>query len=155
MSTYKLHDAFDMAIQLERNGHAFYTAAAGYADDDIAKALLTELADWEREHEKLFKLMRDEVAATAEEKVAPEAAAYVKDVVDGKIFKHRDEAMHKLTAQSTVAEIFDLAIEMETSAMLLFIGIRGMVAGDAGRIDQVIAEEMNHVRILSEQSRKV
>ena len=63
--------------------------------------------------------------------------------------------MHKLTAQSTVAEIFDLAIEMETSAMLLFIGIRGMVAGDAGRIDQVIAEEMNHVRILSEQSRKV
>ena len=71
MSTYKLHDAFDMAIQLERNGHAFDTAAAGYADDDIAKALLTERADWEREHEKLFKLMRDEVAATARRRSHP------------------------------------------------------------------------------------
>lgn len=154
MPTYKLEDAFDMAIQLERNGHAFYTAAAGHADDKVAKALLTELADWEREHEKLFKLMRDEVAATAEEPVSVEAAAYVHEVVDGKIFKHHDEAMQKLTAQSTTAEIFDLAIEMETSAMLLFIGIRGMVADEAEQIDHVIAEEMNHVRILSEQSRK-
>ena len=155
MTTYKLQDAFDMAIQLERNGHAFYTAAAGYAGDDIAKALLTELADWEREHEKLFRLMRDEASAASGEPVSPEAAAYVAEVVDGKIFKHHDAAAQKLTAQSTVAEIFDLAIEMETSAMLLFIGIRGMVADDAERIDQVIAEEMNHVRILSEQSRKV
>ena len=155
MSAYTLHDAFDMAIQFERNGHAFYTAAAGLAGDDLVKSLLTELADWEREHEKLFKLMRDEAAAAADGPVSAEAAAYVAEIVEGKIFKHHDAAAQKLTAESTVAEIFDLAIEMETSAMLFFIGIRGMVSADADRIDQVIAEEMNHVRILSEQSRKV
>ncbi len=155
MSTYKLEDAFDMAVQLERNGHMFYTAAADYAADAPAKSLLSELAAWEREHEKLFRLMRDALTADAEEAVSPQAAAYVHEVVDGKIFKHRDDSMQKLTAQSTTAEIFDLAIELETSAMLFFIGIRGMVSDGAEQIDTIIAEEMNHVRILSEQLRSV
>ena len=153
---YSLENVFDMALQLERNGHQFYRRAAEFSTNPAAKTLLTELAEWELRHEKLFAEMKATSGAPAETDQAAEAAEFIQAVVEGKIFKHRDESMARLTGESTFAEIIEMAIEMETSAMLLFTGLRQMIAGGAGggaeSIDQVIQEEMGHVRILSRQA---
>jgi len=92
---YSLEDVFDMAVQLERNGHEFYAAAAELSQDAGAKKLLSELADWERQHEKLFIEMRSELPDPTPN---PEAAEYIEALVEGKIFKNRDAARQKLTA---------------------------------------------------------
>ena len=147
MATYTLNDVFEMAVQLERNGHEFYAAAAGFTADEGAKKLLGELADWERQHEKLFAQMGADLPDAAPN---AEAAEYVKAIVEGKIFKHRDEARQKLTAELSTDEILDLAIEMETSAMLFFLGMRQLAGTGGLRVDQIIEEEMRHVSILTE-----
>ena len=155
MTTYRLEDVFEMAMQLERNGHEFYATAAGFAEAGRAKELLAELAEWERRHEELFRDMRDiAVASGAAVEESSEAAAYVHAVVDGKIFKNRDERLARLMGESTMEEILDMAIELETSAMLFFLGIRELSGEGKEKIDAIIAEEMRHVSILSEQSKQ-
>jgi rubrerythrin len=147
---YTLEDVFDMAIQLERNGHEFYAQAAACSQGD-AKKLLTELADWERQHEKLFTQMRTDLPSIAPD---AEAAEYIEALVEGKIFKARDAARQKLTGDLPADEILDLAIEMETSAMLFFLGMRQLADTGGLKVDQIIQEEMRHVSILTDQMGK-
>jgi rubrerythrin len=85
---------------------------------------------------------------------AGEAAAYLQAMVAGKVFKLHDQAMQKLTGQATLAMIFDLAIGMEKEAILFYLGIREMVTKGKDKIDEVIREEMRHIRILTDQSLK-
>ena len=147
-----LADVFEMAMHLERNGREFYSAAADRAEEGRVKELLSELVEWERRHEELFGDMRD-IAVSSGAAIAEgsEAAAYVHAVVDGRIFKHRDEALARLTGESTEEEILDMAIELETSAVLFFLGIRELAGQGKEKIDAIIAEEMRHVCMLSEQ----
>jgi len=55
-------EAFELAIELERYGYDFYTAFAESIDDDNGKALMTFLANAEKEHEEAFTKMRENAA---------------------------------------------------------------------------------------------
>jgi len=55
-------EAFDLAIELERYGYDFYTAFAESIDDPEGKALMTFLANAEKEHEDAFTKMRENAA---------------------------------------------------------------------------------------------
>ncbi len=152
---YALEEVFEMAMQLERNGEAFYIAAAKHARQDATKKLLLEMADWERRHEKLFQQMADSIDEDDRTEYvdhAGEAVAYVQSLVHGKVFQLHDEAMQSLAGQATMMMIFEMAIAMEKEAILFYLGVREMVPKGHDKIDEIIAEEMRHVRILSEQS---
>ena len=154
---YALEEVFEMAMQLERNGEAYYTAAAKHANHDTAKKLLLKMADWEHRHEELFKQMAADIPEDDQTEIVDhggEAAAYLQSMGAGKVFQLHDEAMQRLTGQASLALIFDLAIGMEKEAILFYLGIREMVTKGKDRLDEIIREEMRHVRILTEQSLK-
>ena len=152
---YAIEEVFEMAIQLERNGEIFYAAAAKHARQPHAKKLLLEMADWERNHEKLFEQMRDDLPQNQRTNYTDQggqAAAYLQALVAGEVFQLHDKAMQELTGQATLSLIMDLAIGMEKEAILFYLGVRDMVTNGRDGIDAIIAEEMRHVQILTEQS---
>ena len=154
---YAVEEVFEMAMQLERNGEAYYTAAAKHTNHDTSKKLLLEMAKWERRHEEFFKQMAADIPEPDQTEMvghAGEAAAYLQSMVAGKVFQLHDQAMQRLTGQATLAMIFDLAIGMEKEAILFYLGIREMLTKGKDKIDEIIREEMRHICILTDQSLK-
>ena len=62
MPAFSINEIIEMAVQIERNGYAFYNEAAKRKDlDDDSRKLITWLRDAELDHEKTFLRLRDEV----------------------------------------------------------------------------------------------
>ena len=146
---FSADEVFQMAIQMEKNGAAFYRQAAGAAADDDNKKFLLELADMEVEHEKTFTELKQQL--TAQEKAATvfdpqgEAAMYLKALVDTRVFFEKDIDV------TSMRDILMAAIEAEKDSIVFYLGMKDAVPDDLGksRLDAIIREEMGHVRLLS------
>jgi len=151
MYDFNAKDVFEMALQMERNGAAFYKNAAQKAATDDARKLLMELSNMEEGHEKAFSVMMRDLADP--EKTATvfdpngEAAAYLKGLVDTRVF------FEKTVDPSTLKDIFMAAIGAEKDSIVFYLGIRDLVPEKYGkhRIDAIIKEEMGHIEALSRQ----
>ena len=149
MYDFNADDIFEIAEQLERNGAAFYRTAAEATADDAARELLLKLAAMEDDHEKTFTKMRSELKAS--EKTAtvfdPEGDAvhYLRALADTRVF------FEKAVDTSSLEAILKDAITAEKDSIVFYLGMREAVPEDMGRtrLDQVIQEEMGHIRLLS------
>ena len=74
MAAFSAAEAFEMAMEIEKNGEAFYTAVAAKSADPEVKALFEDLALQEQGHYKAFEKMLEDV------KPAPELPADVSAV---------------------------------------------------------------------------
>ena len=148
---FNADEVFEMAEQLERNGNKFYRQAAESIDDKSHQELLIKLADMEVDHEKTFKAMRKELAE--QEKAGTvfdpqgEAALYLKALADTRVF------FEKKIDLSTMENILKAAIEAEKDSIVFYLGMRNAVPEKLGqsRLDDIIQEEMQHIRILSKE----
>ena len=57
MGTLTVAEVLEWALQIEKNGEAFYTEAAAKSTDEEVKALLLDLAAQERGHSQVFSKM--------------------------------------------------------------------------------------------------
>ena len=148
---FNADDIFEIAQQMERNGAAFYRNAAGSVDDSSVKEFLLEFAAMEDEHEKTFIELRKEL--TAAEKTPTvfdpnnESALYLKALADTRVFFKKEIDI------STVAGIFKSAITAEKDSIVFYLGMKDLVPGALGKdkMDDIIKEEMGHIKILSQK----
>jgi rubrerythrin len=148
---FNADDVFEMAEQLERNGGKFYRTAAQSTDDSENKKFLLELAAMEDQHEKSFQSMRAEL--TTREKASTvfdpqgEAALYLRALADTRIFFEKEMNV------TSMKEIFKSAIEAEKDSIVFYLGMKDAVPENLGkgRLDQIIKEEMGHIRLLSKK----
>ena len=146
---FSANEVFQMAIQMEKNGAAFYRKAAEAAADEKNKKFLQELADMEVEHERTFTDLRQQL--TEQERAATvfdpegEAAMYLKALVDTRVFFEKDIDV------TSMRDILMAAIEAEKDSIVFYLGMKDAVPDDLGksRLDAIIREEMGHVRLLS------
>jgi rubrerythrin len=95
-----------MAIQIEKNGNAFYQKAAKAAADNALKKLFKDLANMEDLHEKYFLKLKKEL--TAKERVQDvydpdaEGVLYLNAFASGHIFKV-DSNRQGATGEETIA----------------------------------------------------
>ena len=144
-------DVFEMAEQLERNGAKFYQDSAAGIDGESARQLLVKLANMEIDHEKTFKQMRKDLAA-AEKKPTVfdpegEAVLYLRALADTRVFFEKD------IDTSSLREILKAAIEAEKDSIVFYLGMKEMVPEKRGqdRLEEIIKEEMSHIRMLSRE----
>ena len=148
---FNAKDVFEMAKQIERNGVKFYQSAAAGVAGETEKKMLTALAKMEATHEKTFSDMENELTEqeTAETTFDPdnETALYVKALADTKVF------FDKQIDTTSMKEILKAAITAEKDSIVFYLGMRDLVPGKLGgkRIDDIIKEEMSHIRILSKE----
>jgi rubrerythrin len=147
-----------LAEEIERNGARFYTLAADQSKSPSTRQFFTELASMEKEHEKVFTLLRSKL--TAQEK-APitfdpdgETGQYLKalagvSVVDDRA-KNAFALAAKLSDQEGLVKALRAAIDLEKDSVVFYLGIKELVPAHLGRerVDEIIHEEMRHIRIL-------
>lgn len=146
---FNADDVFEMAEQMERNGAKFYRTAAENTADTANREFLLELASMEDQHEKTFKAMRTELSA--KEKASTvfdpegEAALYLRALADTRVFFEKEIDV------TSLKKILKSAIEAEKDSIVFYLGMKEAVPEKfgKGRLDEIIKEEMGHVRLLS------
>jgi len=155
--TFNADEIFEIAEQIERNGAKFYRKATENAALADVKDALLDLAAMEDEHEKTFADMRAKL--TPAEKAGAsfdpdgEAALYLQAMADGKVFDTRGDPSERLTGDETFRDVLTTAIGLEKDSIVFYLAMKGMVpqARGRGKMDDIIKEEMSHIRILSEK----
>ncbi len=142
-------EIFEMALQLERNGAAFYRNAAENVPDSQNKKLLLGLAKMEEDHERDFTILRKKLTDSKPDYYDPdgEAARYLQSIADTKIFFERGLDI------TSMKEILKEAILAEKDSTIFYMGLKELVPDEPGKnkLEQIIKEEMTHIRILSEK----
>jgi rubrerythrin len=148
---FSAKDIFEMAKQIERNGVKFYQTAAVSVSDASEKELLLNLAKMEEQHEQTFVDLEAELSDTESAGTTfdpeDENALYLKALADTRVFFEKD------IDTSSLKEILKDAITAEKDSIVFYIGMKNLVPEKLGttRIDQIINEEMGHIRLLSKE----
>jgi len=126
--TFNAIEVFEIAEQIERNGEVFYRRAAERFRDSEAGGIFAKLAGWEVKHEAAFAALRKQLAKEPDEllRIDPENLP-----VDAK-------AMAGLSAFGINT---DATVELKE-----FVPVAVAVS----EIDDIIAEELRHVRTIIE-----
>ncbi len=148
---FNADEIFEIAVEIERNGAKFYRSAAENVSNDEKKKFLLELATMEDEHEETFNNMRKQL--TTDEKVVTtfdpqgDAEAYLRALADTRVF------YEKKIDKTSLKEIFKAAITAEKDSIVFYLGMKDVVPAHLGRnrLDDIIKEEMGHIRLLSNE----
>lgn len=148
---FNAKEILEMAEQIERNGHSFYTKAAEDVKDADIKDFLNELAAMEVNHEKTFIEMKAALADNEKEDVVfdpyEETALYIQALADTRVF------YQKQIDTTSAEEVLKEAIAAEKESIVFYLGMKDMVPDESGkaRIDEIIREEMKHIQIISKE----
>lgn len=158
---FNADEVLELAVDIERNGEAFYRKAAETVAEAEAKKLFISLANWEKQHAQAFSAMRDKYAAErlAQAELDPdgEASKYLAEIVDGKLFDAKAGAAELLGQAREPREILRLALEREKDTVLFYTALKELAAACGGEeeVASIIREEMSHVRIISAELRRL
>lgn len=135
-----------MAVQVEKDGLAFYIACAATHNTEAVGELFTWMADQERIHVEVFTEMREGLAErTLPESYPGETDAYIASLVSDRVFPSADAC----TAFNNESAAIATALDMEKQSILLYSGIRNLVRiSEQEVMDRVIEEEREHIRRL-------
>jgi rubrerythrin len=148
-------EVFDMAIQIEANGAAFYRKAAGLQKDSSDQHFLETIALMEDRHKADFEEMKKQVSDLEKSPTVfdpdDELTLYLKAMADAHGGEGSPDVLEMLTGQETMTEIIRIAIGLEKESILFYLGLKDMVPPKLGRdrINGIIEEEKKHVAQLS------
>ncbi len=148
---FNADEIFEIAEQIERNGAKFYRSAAKNIEDENKKRLLVHLAEMEDEHGLTFKTMREQLSE--DEKTMTrfdpedETSGYLRALADTRVFYEKE------VDASSFEEILKNAIAAEKESIVFYLGMKDVVPVNLGndKLDEIIKEEMSHIRLLSKE----
>ena len=152
-------EIFEIAERIERNGAEFYRQAAGSISDASVRQLLLDFASMEDEHAKVFVSMRADLSDQERKSTVfdpeGEAAQYLRALADLRVFDEEAEEdfalSQELSEEAKTKKVFRGAISREKESIVFYLGMKELVPEKFGknRIDNIIKEEMKHIRLLS------
>ncbi len=155
------YEVLEIAERIERNGAKFYRRAAAISTDSDISTLLVQLAQWESQHVKVFRDMKEH---------SVEQKWEIGDVTPGRVggldaralaglavFGLQPNPADELTGQETRADVLRMAIEKEKDSIVYYTGLKDLIpsAPDRKVIEEIIQEEMKHVRILAQSLEQI
>ncbi len=160
MAVYSVNEVIEMAVQIERNGYAFYNEAIKRSDlDEASKELLTYLRDEELTHENTFLALRDEIDLEVL-KLSIDwelIAEYLKAIVDSRIFNSESSALQLVANSKDAREIINNAITFEKVTLLYFHTLSDNISDPKthNALRKIINEEIRHILKLNEFKKKM
>ena len=159
--TFNADEIFEMAIEIEQNGSAFYREAAQNAKDEDTKKMLLDMAAMEDGHVRTFEEMRkfltDKEKAETVYDPNNEGALYLQAMADSHGMEGKVSPTQKLTGQETTREVYEIALNAEKESVVFYYGLKEYVSARAGKekVEAVIKEELSHIRTLLEYLNKL
>ncbi len=148
-------EVFEIAEQIERNGAKFYRKAAEQFNEPDIRNMFLKLADWETGHEQIFKDMGKQLSKPNDKTGSPE---FEKKQFDPKlmaclaVFDTGPESVHKLRNMENILEVLKSAVEKEKDSIAFYEGLKDFAhdGDDKDKVDDIIEEEMRHIKILNQ-----
>jgi rubrerythrin len=148
---FSADEVFEMGMDIERNGEAYYRKAAELTKDASVKAVFTDLMTQEQQHYVTFKRLRDSLPPrTSLPTVAdPESEEYLylDALVKSRLFNNVHEAESLAGKVAGPVEALRAAMSFEKDTVLFFQSMKAMTDERLGKseIDRLIDEEHNHI----------
>ena len=156
---FNVDEIFEMAEQIERNGARFYRKIAEGSPKGDVRDLFLQFAAMEEGHEKVFESMRaklsDKDKASTVFDPEGESAQYLRSLADLRVFDgnagENFAFSEDLDEKERMKSAFRAAIGLEKESIVFYQGMKEFVPEGLGksRINDIIKEEMKHIRILS------
>jgi len=152
---FNLNEVFEMAIQIEANGAAFYRKAAGFQKNPDDREFLEKLGRMEDKHKQTFEDMRREVSDAEKQQTvfdpANELSMYLKAMADSHGGEGNPDIADSFTGEESIEEIITTAIGLEKESILFYLGLKDLVPPKYGhdKLDHIIKEEKLHVAQLN------
>jgi rubrerythrin len=146
---FNANEIFEIAIKIEQNGAIFYRDAAKQVKGEKEKEFLLYLAKMEDDHEATFatmqKELKDEETVSTTFDPDDETVLYLKALADTRVFS--EEKM----PDSNFKNILSCAIQAEKDSIAFYLGMKALVPPKMGqsKIDDIIKEEMSHIKLLA------
>ena len=158
---FNAREVFDMGVQIERNGKAFYEASAKKASNAAVRALFGELATWEAGHVRIFEKLRDTLSpkAGAAEVFDPDGDAqrYLQAAADSHVFlKNKNPEAIAAKCKDAMTAL-DMAVTFEKDSVVFYTTMKKVVPPNLGKstIDRIIAEEIKHIGMLIDKEKQL
>jgi rubrerythrin len=144
-------DVLQWAMQIEKNGKAFYDAASAKRTDPQVRDLFENLAIQEQRHYEVFRKMLGASSAAGPATLDhDEYQAYLQSALDRALFAGPDKALALAEQAEDREAALQAAIGFEKDTLLFFYDLRDMVRdADRETISAVIVEEKSHLRRLA------
>ncbi|HEY92694.1 MAG TPA: ferritin family protein [Dehalococcoidia bacterium] len=142
----------EIAINIERNGVAFYQALANKTQNKDSKDIYDYLANEEKKHLNTFQGMLDAVGQyQPPQDYAEEYMLYLKSLVDSSVFSNISEAQQKAEKVTSEIEATDIGIQAEKDSILFYTEMQNFVRQpDQKVVLNIIDEEKAHLRMFSQ-----
>ena len=150
---FNAFEVFEIAEQIERNGTYFYLKAAELFDEPKTCQTLLNLAEWEKEHERIFALMRQQLSEQNRHAPGPDDLLPDPRVMAGMaVFGIRSDPAEELNGRQNETYIIRKAVEKEKDSIVFYHGLKEFVpdGADKDKINEIIKEEMKHIVILDQ-----
>ncbi len=153
-TVYNAKEVYEIGIEVEKNGKAFYESAAEQTEDPDVKKFLDNLAEWENSHVALFKDLLEEL--TGEEKEENvfdpdnEIYLYLKAAADSHIFRKNLNISKIVSGCKDSIDILNVALQFEKDSVVLYNTVIDLVPADLGKekVEKLIKEELSHISLL-------
>ena len=141
----------EIALDIERNGVAFYQALADKTENRDAKTIYDYLANEEKRHLNTFQgLLNAAGQYQPPQDYAEEYMLYLKSLVDSSVFASIAEAKQKAEKVSSEIEALDTGVQAEKDSILFYTEMKNFVRQpDQSLILTIIDEERAHLRALA------
>jgi rubrerythrin len=146
---FNANDILEIAKQIEINGARYYREAANRVEEKKHKQFLMSLAEMEDTHEKTFANMQKSLEGSAISTMTydpeNESALYLKALADTRVFFEKDQP------ETSMKGILAAAITAEKDSIVFYLGMKELISEKMGKskIDNIIKEEMSHIRMLA------
>ena len=158
---FNAREIFDIGLQIEVNGKAFYEAAAKKTAETTTREFFLELAAWEGTHIKLFNELRDALPKAAGNVPLfdpnDEAALYLQATADSHVFVRNKDMVGLVAGCKGPLDIIDVAMTFEKDSVVFYTTMKKVVAKNLGqdKVDRLIDEEIKHISMLAQRRAKL
>jgi rubrerythrin len=157
---FNADEVFEMGMDIEKNGEAYYRKAAELVKDEKVKAVLLMLMKEEMKHYETFKKLRESLPPKSSMRTAgdpdDQESLYLEALVKSRLFSTEREAEEVASKVENEIEALRAALTFEKDTILFFQSMKSMTREDLGQkeIDMLIDEERKHVIQISEAIRE-
>jgi rubrerythrin len=140
-------DAISTAIQMEKDGYAFYQKAAAQTSSDMGKSVFKSLAADELLHLEVFQKLFDEKVGKQEWYDLVNSS---KKYTDIQVFPTDLKKVEGANPDTNEIDALRIAMDSEIKAIDFYTKIRDKTSDDEVNkiLDEIIQQEKNHYNIL-------
>lgn len=159
--SFNADEVFQMAMDIERNGEAYYRKAYEIVGDPKVKQVMMRLAEEEKKHYGVFRDLRDSLPSDSTRPTVSDPdgveGLYLDALVRSRLFNDAEEARRVASSVKGELEALKAALRFEKDTILFFQSMKDLTREDLGRdnIDLLIEEEYRHVIEISAEIKKV